>query len=137
MIRLLLFGLALGCATSCASTILTPAERGALIGVSQHDWRLATAGDIPGLYASKEIRGPMAASIWKLYYNFDVSGSYTGAALFAEDPPRFEVLSGTWAFAAGQLALDGGEPAETQADFSALRLSGEAGTVVLLREDDS
>ena len=137
MMRVLLVALTLSWSAACASTILTPVERAALAGLPQHDWRPATASDIPGLYASEEISGSMAASLWKLYYHFDENGSYTGAALFAADPPRFEVLSGTWIFAAGRLALDGGEAAETKADIGALLLSGEAGTVVLQREEDT
>ncbi len=116
---------------------MTPEERTALATGPVHEWRAATAADIPGLYASEQITGSVAASIWKLYYHFDPSGSYTGAALFAEDPPRFEVLSGTWSFELGRLRLDGGEPAATVADEGAIQLTGEAGTVVLKREKES
>lgn len=136
MTRLILLAFLLGSAASCASTTLAAAERGLVADLPQHEWRSATASDVPGLYASDEITGPMAAAIWKLYYNFDEDGSYTGAALFAEDPPRFEVLTGTWVFSNGRLSLDGGEAAKTLADSKAIQLSGEAGTVVLRRENE-
>jgi hypothetical protein len=128
------------CATllgaSCAGNgLLEPERRAAEVEGAATLWIPATERDVPGVYVSRELTGPLAAHLRKLVYLFEEGGSYAGAALLDTAPPRFEVLSGTWAFVEGSLILDGGPPAaiETCAD-GALRLSGDEGVVVLERE---
>lgn len=97
------------------------------------DWRPAEAADVSGLYGSIDIKGPAAAALSKLFYSFEASGNYTGAALFSELPPRFETLSGTWELEADSISLDGNEPAVLEAADGALRMSGSEGVVTFIR----
>ncbi|QDV05886.1 hypothetical protein Poly30_13890 [Planctomycetes bacterium Poly30] len=99
----------------------------------EREWRPAVAEDLSGLYGSIDIKGPAAAALSKLFYSFEPSGSYTGAALFSETPPRFETLSGTWELEGSEVALDGNEPAVLEAADGALRMTGAEGTVTFVR----
>lgn len=117
------------------SNVVAPVERMVTLDSDLVAWRPAERADVPGLYSSTEIAGPMAASLWKLHYFFDAGGAYTGAALFAGSPPHFEVLSGTWSFTDGKLQLDDAEPAVLEAAPRLLRLSGVEGSVVLARDE--
>jgi hypothetical protein len=68
-------------------------------------------------------------------YRFGADGSYTGAALLDDAPPRFEVLSGTWRVEGGALVLDDGPAATLEvAPEGSLRLAGDEGRVVLRRQ---
>lgn len=121
---------------SCAGNgMLEPERRSADVEDAATTWSAATERDVPGVYVSRELTGPLAAHLRKLVYLFEEGGRYAGAALVDAVPPRFEVLAGTWAVVEGRLILDGGPPAvvETSAD-GALRLSGDEGVVVLERE---
>jgi hypothetical protein len=121
---------------SCAgSGTLAQEQRAAALEGEAIAWRPAAAEDIPGVYVSRELSGPLAGYLRKLVYLFEADGSYAGAALVDASPPRFEVLAGTWSLVEGRLILDGGPPAalEASADGS-LRLSGDEGVVVLERE---
>lgn len=122
--------------TSCAgSGTLAQEQRAAALGGETTAWRPAAAEDIPGVYVSRELCGPLAGYLRKLVYLFESDGSYAGAALVDAAPPRFEVLAGTWSLVEGRLILDGGPPAALEASpDGALRLSGDEGIVVLERE---
>jgi hypothetical protein len=121
---------------ACAgSGTLARDSRAAVVEEQPVAWRAASAEDVPGVYVSSELSGPLAGYLRKLVYLFEADGSYAGAALVDASPPRFEVLAGTWAFLDGRLVLDGGPPAVLEvADGGALRLSGDEGVVVLERE---
>lgn len=122
--------------TACAGSGTLPHDgRAAPVEEQTLAWRPASAQDVPGVYVSRELSGPLAGYLRKLVYLLEPDGSYAGAALVDASPPRFEVLAGTWAFVEGRLVLDGGPPAALQvADGGALRLSGDEGVVVLERE---
>jgi hypothetical protein len=123
-----------GCACAGSGT-LARESRAATPGQPEIAWRPASAPDVPGTYVSRELSGPLAGYLRKLVYLFEADGSYAGAALVDQSPPRFEVLAGTWTFDGGLLVLDGGPPARLEvADGGALRLSGDEGVVVLERE---
>jgi hypothetical protein len=121
---------------SCAgSGTLAQEQRAAALEGEALAWRPAAAEDVPGVYVSRELTGPLAGYLRKLVYLFEANGSYAGAALVDASPPRFEVLGGTWTVDAGRLLLDGGPPALLEiADGGTLRLSGDEGVVVLERE---
>lgn len=121
--------------TACfPSSVVAPDERFVAIDSDLVAWHPAELADVPGLYFSTEIAGPMAGTLWRVYYLFDAGGAYTGAALFAGSPPHFEVLSGSWTFEAGRLRLDDAEPAALEVGPGMLRLRGEGGSVVLARD---
>lgn len=132
--RLAALSLAAAAAAGCIpSSVVAPDQRTVLLDSELVAWRPATPEDVPGLYSSAEISGPMAGALWQVHYLFEASGAYTGAALLAGSPPRFEVLSGRWAFGEGCLQLDDAEPARLEAGPGRLRLRGEEGSVVLVR----
>lgn len=124
------------CTFACAgSGKLAQERRAAAVEDPTLVWRPATADDVPGVWISRELSGSAAAYLRKLVYLFEADGSYAGAALVDASPPRFEVLAGSWALAEGRLVLDGGPPAVPElAEGDLLRLTGEAGVVVLERE---
>lgn len=118
---------------SCiAPSVLDESARAIDTGI-EREWRPAVAEDLNGLYGSIDIKGPAAAALSKLFYSFEPGGSYTGAALFSEVPPRFETLSGTWELDGSQVSLDGNESASLEAADGALRMSGAEGTVTFVR----
>jgi hypothetical protein len=133
----LVAALLLACAGCIAPSVLAPEERALELSVAEVEWRAASADDVPGTYISTELNGPLAASLRKLVYLFQPAGTYTGAALIDDAPPRFESISGTWVLLEGRLCLDGGPPARIEvAPDGSLRLSGDEGSVVLRRERD-
>ena len=126
---------ALLCASCAGSGTLAQDQRAAALEGHAIVWRPATAADVPGVYVSRELTGPLAAYLRKLVYLLEADGSYAGAALVDAAPPRFEVLAGAWSFVEGCLVLDGGPPAALETcDDGSLRLSGAEGVVVLERE---
>jgi hypothetical protein len=132
--RLAAAALALLAASCVASGVVASDERGPALEDGSVDWRRGTSADVPGLYVSTEIAGPIAASLRKVVYLFDDGGGYAGAALI-DDPSRFEVIRGTWAMEDGPVHLDGGAPATLEvAGDGSLRLSGDGGRVTLRRE---
>lgn len=119
----------------CASSVVAPGERGVRLADEELVWRPAAAEDVPGTYVSTELTGPLAASLEKLVYLFLSDGTYTGAALLRDEPPHFEVISGTWLVSDGSLRLDDGPPGRVEAaEDGSLRLGGDEGIVVLRRE---
>lgn len=127
--------LALALASCAGGGTLAPERRAATLEEVPLAWRCAAAADLPGIYVSSELSGPLAGWLRKLVYLFEPDGSYAGAALVDDVPPRFEVLAGRWQLVEGRLVLDGGPPAVLEvADSGALRMSGDEGVVVLGRE---
>lgn len=125
--------------TACISpSVLEPAERGVTLPVEGLEWGPAARADVVGTWGAASIEGALASSVWTLHYHFDPSGRFTGAALLAESPARYESVRGAWTFASGELRLDGGPPAAVSAARVGgrryLRLSGDEGTLVLLEE---
>jgi|SRR5690606_34114357 len=100
-------------------------------------WAAGSREDLPGLWTSIELSGPLAASLQKLVYLFEADGRFTGAALFAGPPAEFGVLTGSWQLdAPGQLRLgEDAEPAELDVAEGLLRIRGAEGVVVLRREE--
>lgn len=127
--------LALSLCACIAPSVVDPADRAPRLAVDALEWRDTARADLPGTYVSESLTGPLAAVLRKVVYCFDADGTYTGAALVDGDPPRFEVLSGTWRFEDGTLWLDDAPPAELRtAEDGSLRIAGEGGAVVLRRE---
>ncbi len=127
--------LLLACAC-IAPSVLPSEERDASTQTTPRAWRPAQAADLPGTYVSQELSGRLATVLRLLVYDFHTTGTYTGAALLDDAPPRFEVLSGTWSFDPPLLVLDDAPPAKLEvAEDGALRLSGPQGSVVLGREE--
>ena len=94
----------------------------------------ASAADLDGLFVAASIRGPAAATLRHLTYWLEPAGRFSGAALLARaGGSEFETLSGRWSLENGRLALGDNEPAKVEAAPGWLRLSGDDGTVVVLR----
>lgn len=130
----------LACAGCLASSVVAPEDRAAFLGPADLPWApLDPAADrIDGLYASVAIEGEASLAVLKLFYHFAGDGAFTGAALLATDPPRFEVLSGRWSLELDELwGLRLGAdapPARVEVAPDHLRLTGDEGTVVLRNE---
>lgn len=126
---------ALGLGACIAPSVVDPADRAVDLSSAELVWHAATLADVPGTYVSTELTGPLAAALRKLVYLFEADGNYTGAALFDDAPPHFEVLTGVWELTAQGLVLDGGPPGQIEvAPDGSLRLSSDDGSVVLRRE---
>lgn len=125
-------------AAACiAPSVVAPEDRAIAVDSAGLEWHVATADDVPGTYVSTELTGPLAASLRMVVYLFEADGAYTGAALFDDAPPHFEVLHGRWRVDADGLRLDEGIPAALETAAGGwLRLSGDEGRVVLRRERD-
>jgi len=123
-------------AGSCiAPSVLTKNDRAISLGVEDITWRAATEADVPGVYVSMEMSGPLAATLRKVVYLFEAEGTYTGAGLIDDDPPHFEVIGGSWHMEEDGLHLDDAAPATIEAgDDGSLRLSGTEGRIILRRE---
>lgn len=120
-----------------APSVVAKEDRGATLDAADCAWRPGTESDLPGTYVSTELSGPLAASLRKIVYLFEPEGTYTGAGLIDDAPPRFEVIDGRWSMEDDGLHLDGGAPATVEvAEDGSLRLSGAEGRVVLRREID-
>jgi hypothetical protein len=118
-----------------APSVVAREDRAVDLGAAEVDWRSATEADLPGTFVSTELSGPLATVLRKVVYLFEAEGTYTGAGLIDDVPPRFEVISGRWRIDGDGLRLDGGAPATLEvAEDGSLRLSGEEGRVVLRRE---
>lgn len=117
------------------SNVVAVEDRAVVTPSSQLEWRASTETDIPGLYASASLEGPLAFSLLKIYYLFEADGAMAAAALVEGDSgPQFQVIDGRWEYDGGALILDGAEPATVDAADGFLRLSGAEGTIVLRRE---
>ncbi|HED66343.1 MAG TPA: hypothetical protein ENJ09_12415 [Planctomycetes bacterium] len=133
--RLLLLVLAAAGMSGCLpSNVVAPEARRVRTPLEDLRFEPAEAADLPGFWASESIDGPMAAVLLRVFYLFGPDGTFTGAALLDEDPPRFVVLSGTWSFDSGMLRLDDAEPARLERAGDRLRLSGADGSVILVDE---
>jgi hypothetical protein len=119
------------------SNVIAPKDRLVAVEWANAHWAPADASAIAGLYSSIALTGDVAAGIRKVYYDFEPDGRFTGAALVQRGgESTFEVLSGTWTLEGGSLRLgQDGEPAMAEMAPDLLRLSGEAGMVVLRREE--
>ena len=88
-------------------------------------WTAAAAADFHGLFESIEVR---------VYYWFQASGRYSGAALVEQDDGvAFQTLSGTWTLAPDGLHLDGSEALSAEVAPELLRIAVPGGTLVLRR----
>ena len=97
-------------------------------------WTAAAAADFHGLFESIEVRGEAALSLRKVYYWFQASGRYSGAALVEQDDGvAFQTLSGTWTLAPDGLHLDGSEALSAEVAPELLRIAVPGGTLVLRR----
>ena len=92
-------------------------------------WQPATADELPGIYTSRRLSGP------RLSYYFEPDGRYTSTALHESDPPRLEHSAGTWKFEDGLLRIDDADAVRLEAHSRLLRLSGDAESLVLYREE--
>jgi len=121
---------------ACISpSVIAPEERAVELATVGLEWRAGAPADLPGVFVSAELTGPLAATLRLLVYRFGADGSYTGAALLDDAPPRFEVLSGTYRVEGRSLVLDDGPPAALEvAPEGSLRLTGDEGRVVLKRQ---
>jgi hypothetical protein len=138
VIRRAFLFVALSTLSACmASNVVAVEDRTVVTAVDQVIWQPATAEDVPGLFASESIEGPAAAALLKIYYLFQPDGTFTAAALVQSGAQsEFQVLSGTWTFADGELLLgeDAAPAALEAADGELLRMSGEEGAVVLRKD---
>lgn len=133
--KLFVVSLALSLGACIAPSVVDPADRAVDLSLASLVWQPATLDNVPGTYVSTELTGPLAAALRKLVYLFEADGNYTGAALFDDAPPHFEVLTGMWVLTAQGLVLDGGPPGRIEvAPDGSLRLSSDEGSVVLRRE---
>ena len=120
--------------SACASGVIALEDRTVRDELELFSWRPATGPDVTGLWHVRSLQGSAAAALMDLAYWLDADGSFSGAALFAGTPPRYEVLSGTWTIADGVLQLGAeAEPARAEVAQSLLRLSGAEGSLVLER----
>jgi len=135
--RLLLGLVLLAALPSCAaSNVVAVDSREVKSREDQAPWKPAKVDDLPGSYRSGSIEGSAAASMLKLFYYFDADGSYSGAALVASRPPRFQILNGRWSLSKGKLLLgEDSEPATLEVSEDMLRLSTSEGKVVLYRDE--
>lgn len=124
-------------ASACASSVVAVQDRTVKDELSLLAWGPASATDIPGHWRVRSLEGPAAAVLMDLTYWIDPDGHFSGAALFVGPPPAYEVLSGTWSFAAdGTLQLgEEAEPATAEVAGGFLRLSGAEGSLVLERAE--
>ena len=91
-------------------------------------WQPAEARDIPGLYSATPAADP------RYYYQFDPSGTYSGARLIEGDRPQLEHLSGTWSLDESGLRLGDAPPMTVETSGVWLRLTDANGPIVLLRD---
>lgn len=116
------------------SNVIEEADRSVLEKAPSVAW--AVVDQLPtGFYESEELTGEAAGSILQIYYYFGENGHYSGAALvLGELGPTFQVLSGQWKFDNGKLDLqDGSDPVLVRATADRLQLTGDTGSVVLVR----
>ena len=124
--------------TSCmASNVVAVEDRGVFTRADAAQWRAATAADVVGWWTSEEVRGPLAAGLRGIHYLLLDDGTYAAAALVDRgEGPEYDVLRGAWSFGDGALRLGGAQPAQVEiADPDLMRLSGEAGVLVLRRAE--
>ena len=127
-------GLCLGLGSCFPSNILKLKQRSIIQPSAEIDWRPANLQEIPGLYTSTEINGPMANVLRRIVYLFDDDGTYTASALFYGPPAEFQVLRGTWTLEGALIKLDDSAPAPIEWGIEHIRISGEEGSVVLRQE---
>jgi hypothetical protein len=129
--------IAVSAAGCIPSNVVAVTDRAVVVEAEHATWRPATSADVPGLWSSSRLLGPVSTMLLEVVYLFEAEGHFTGAALFAGPPPEFKVLSGTWAFdAQGRFVLgDGADGAVLEAAEGMLRMSGEDGAVVLNRQE--
>jgi len=121
---------------SCASSVVAIADRDVRDEIETVEWRPATPADVVGHWRVRSMVGPAAAVLMDLAYWMDADGRFSGAALFVGPPPAYEVLSGTWVLADGELQLgEDAEPARAEVAEGWLRLSGDEGSLVLERAE--
>lgn len=92
------------------------------------------AESLQGFYESVAVRGPVAASLRKVYYWFEAGGRYTAAALVeGPDGVAFQTLDGRFGASAAGLALDGAEPVPLERAGEYVRLVSQEGELLLRR----
>jgi hypothetical protein len=92
------------------------------------------AVELRGFYESVAVRGPVAASLRKVYYWFEASGRYTAAALIeGPDGLGFQTLDGSFLASPAGLALDGGEAVPLERAGEYVRLASPEGELLLRR----
>jgi hypothetical protein len=133
--------LAIGCvaglvglaATSCiSSSVVASSGRSIAPKTAEIAWRPARSEDFRGLFESISIEGEVAASLWRIEYEFEADGTYSGAALvLGGEHPEFQTLAGTWSLAGDVLDLGDGQTARVRAADERLELASEGGTIVL------
>ena len=134
-IRLLCVALLLAQAACISPSVLEPEDHAPCTGFEDRVWRPALESDIAGTYVSEQLSGQLAIVLRMVVYRFEAEGTYTGAALLDDDPPHFEVISGSWQLDQDSMRLDDGPAAQAQVDeYGSLRLNGPDGTVIMRRE---
>jgi len=135
-VELASLALALACGGACiAPSVVASSGRAVVAPEAQLDWRPAEVGDIAGLFDSTAIDGPVAGALLRVHYDFADDGSYSGAALVQDGALRaYQTLVGRWSLSApGRLELGEGVEARAEVAPEHLRLTSEAGSVVLRR----
>jgi hypothetical protein len=121
-------------ASACIpSNVVAEEDRAVAIPAAQLVWDAPVPDRLAGLYESVRIEGAIAQGMRQVWYWFEPSGAFTGAALVQQEAgPRFETLAGSYRIAGGRLWLgDSEEPALLSAAPGYLRLASTDGTIVL------
>lgn len=117
------------------SNVLAHEQRLVAPVVSELQFVSAPALPLAGLYESVLITGEVALALRKVYYVFQVDGTYTAAALVESDgQSAFQTLSGTWRSLAAGLELDGKEPVPLEQAPGHVRITAPNGSLVLRAE---
>lgn len=131
--------LALGLPIGCIPSNVIAAEQRAVVSRPEEmAWTAELPASLSGLYESVRIDGEIAQAMWKVYYHFAPTGTFTGAALILDaGEPAFQTLSGRYALAEGTLRLgEDAEPAKLETAPDHLRVSTADGAIVLRRAGD-
>lgn len=116
------------------SNVVAVEDRAVRLADEDVVWAPGTTTDLQGMWVAHSIEGEAAESLLSLVYWFGEDGHFTGAALFDDVPPRFEVLQGMWSMDQDGLRLGENAPtARFEAARDLIRLGGEGGTIVLHR----
>jgi hypothetical protein len=115
-----------------ASNVVAQQDRAVVTVLDDLEWQPADAADLPGQWLSAEVRGEVAASLWRVLYFFEPGGRYSAAALVAGDAgPSFQTLDGTWTCTEKGIVLDDAEPQRLDKSGEHLRIEAENGSLIL------